>query len=158
MTVVRATENEFRGEVVRWLNELLAQGRFRFERATADPAIRTQLGERRLPDVQIWLNRQGGQGFCGLELKTPETLVNDPALLENAAEKSRAMNADYFVTWNMRDTVIWMTPPSGMSVARDHRKKTYPAIPRIASVDDLWDRVKNGLLQYRAQEILEAIS
>jgi len=24
------------------------------------------------PDIQIWLNRQAGQGFCGWELKTPE--------------------------------------------------------------------------------------
>ncbi len=42
--------------------------------------------------------------------RTPVTPVDDQELLNNAAEKARAMHADYFVTWNMRDAVIWRTP------------------------------------------------
>ena len=158
MPDVRTTENEFRGKVITWLNEQVRTGGTRLEQATEDPSIRTSRGERRLPDVQIWLNRKAQQGFCGWELKTPETPVDDPALLENAAEKARAMNADYFVTWNMRETVIWRTPPEGTPVSREHRAKTYPPIPQVTSVEDLWDRFKGGLLQARALDVLNDLA
>lgn len=35
---------------------------------------------------QKWLNRVAQQGFCGWELKTPATAIDDSELLENAAD------------------------------------------------------------------------
>lgn len=50
MTKVRATENEFRSQVISWLNTFLAQGGYPFELATGDPSLAT-VGGRRFPDV-----------------------------------------------------------------------------------------------------------
>lgn len=145
-------------QVTSWLNEFLKEGSYPFEVASSDPSVKVEEKKTRFPDVQIWLNRAAGQGFCGWELKTPVTPVDDHELLNNAAEKARAMHADYFVTWNMRDAVIWRTPHWTEEVSRVHRLKTYPPIHQISSPDDLWVGFKQELLKARAKEILNDLS
>ncbi len=154
MSKVKTTEGEFRGQVVTWLNSYLKDNPCPFELVTADPSIKISDKETNFPDVQFWINRKAGQGFCGLELKTLITAVDDPELLESAIKKARAMKAKYFVTWNMRDTIIWETPNTGVSITKENRKKAYSTIPNINSEDDLWDRCASNLLQTRTMELL----
>lgn len=154
MAKIKTTEGEFRSQVITWLNMYIKERSCPFEFVTADPSLRVSDSETRFPDIQFWLNRKAGQGFCSLELKTPTTAADDVKLLEEAIEKARAVNAGYFVTWNMRDTIIWETPLEGQAVSRENRKKVYPSIAQITNADDLWDRSKSGLLQTRALELL----
>jgi len=158
MSKIKTTEGEFRSQVVTWLNMFMKDKPCPFEIATADPSLKVSEKETNFPDIQLWLNRKAEQGFCGLELKTPTTAVDDEKLLEEAIKKARAMKASYFVTWNMRDTVIWETPPAGRTINRENRKKTYPSISQIDTADDLWDRFKSGLLQARIIELLDDLS
>ena len=106
MSSVKSNENEFKSQVISWLNEFLGSGAYPFESATGDPSLKISEKKTKFPDVYLWLDRSAQQGFCVWELKTPVTPVDDQELLENAVEKSRAINVRYFVTWNMRDTVI----------------------------------------------------
>ncbi|MBF0344727.1 MAG: N-6 DNA methylase [Nitrospirae bacterium] len=154
MADIRTNEREFTSQVISWLNEFIKDGDYPFEAASSEPSIKVTEKKTRFPDIQIWLNRAAGQGFCGWELKTPATPVDDQALLENAAEKARAMGADYFVTWNMADAVIWRTPLYPEKVSRQHRYKTYSPLSPITSPDDLWVESKRVLLRARAKEIL----
>ena len=85
MVDVKTTENEFRSQAISWLNEFIKLGATPFEVASADPSLKSGAGIR-FPDIQIWLNRQAQQGFCGWELKTPKTPVDNQDLLENAAK------------------------------------------------------------------------
>ncbi|MCX5718069.1 MAG: N-6 DNA methylase, partial [Nitrospirae bacterium] len=145
-------------QVTSWLNEFLKAGSYPFEVASSDPSVKVESKKTKFPDVQIWLNRKANQGFCGWELKTPTTAVDDHELLSNAAEKARAMLADYFVTWNMRDAVIWRTPLWTEEVSRIHRLKTYPPISQVSSPDDLWVVFKQELLKAKAKEILNDLA
>jgi type I restriction enzyme M protein len=154
MSKVKTTEGEFRGQVVTWLNSYLKDNPCPFELVTADPSIKISDKETNFPDVQFWINRKAGQGFCGLELKTVITAADDPELLESAIKKAHAMKARYFVTWNMRDTIIWETPNTGVTITKENRKKAYSTIPNINSADDLWDRYASNLLQTRTMELL----
>src|SRR3990170_5321216 len=149
MADIKTTEGEFRGLVGNWLNEFLAKGSYPFELVTTDPSIKVSDDKTRFPDIQIWFNRKAQQGFCGWELKTIDTPVDDTELLENATEKARAMNADFFVTWNMRDAVIWRTPNFGEKITHHYRHKTYLPISQINVRDDLWDKSKQILLKER---------
>lgn len=158
MTTIRANEREFMSQVTSWLNEFIKSGSYPFEVASSDPSVKVSEGKTRFPDVQIWINRKAGQGFCGWELKTPETPVDDPKLLQEAAVKAGAMNADYFVTWNMRDTVIWGTPQKGAEVTQEHRYHTYNSIYTVSCVDDLWVESKKIQLKDRAKEILNDLA
>jgi len=155
---VKANEREFMSQVVSWLNEELSQGSYPFEIASSEASLKVSHEKTKFPDVQIWLNREAGVGFCGWELKTPDTPVIDKTLLDDAAAKARAMNADYFVTWNMRDAIIWRTPNWVENVTNEHRLKTYPTIPSITEANDLWIGHKQKLLKSRAQEILYELS
>ncbi len=158
MTDVKANEREFMSQVTTWLNEFLKDGSYPFEVASSDPSVRVSEKKTRFPDVQIWINRKAQQGFCGWELKTPATPVDDQDLLNGAAAKARAMHADYFVTLNMRDAVIWRTPHWTDEVSRVHRLKTYTPITQITSPDDLWVTSKQELLKAKVREILNDLS
>jgi len=154
---VRTTEREVAGEISRWLNELIEAGGYPFERTTVEPSLGT--GRRpRYPDIQIWLSRKAIQGFCGIELKGPDLPVDDPKLLENAAEKAARMNADYFVTWNLRDTVIWRRPQRGGEVTSEYRLKPYPAIHQVTKFDHVWENYTARLLKTRAQNLFNDLA
>lgn len=154
---IKTTELEFTSQVITWLNELLGAGAYPFEVASTQPSVKVGPKKSKFPDVQIWLNRAAGQGFCGWELKTPHTPVDDAELLENAAEKARAMGADHFVTWNMGEAVIWRTPINGEKVSREYRFKTYGPIHQITSPEDLWVGWKSELLKARARDLLNDV-
>jgi type I restriction-modification system DNA methylase subunit len=158
MPDIKSNEREVMSQVTSWLNEFLKEGSYPFEVVSSDPSLKVEEKKTKFPDVQIWLNRQANQGFCGWELKTPITPVDDQELLNNAAEKARAMHADYFVTWNMRDAVIWRTPLWTEEVSRVHRLKTYPSIYQVSNPDDLWVGFKQELLRAKAKEILNDLS
>ena len=158
ITDVRANEREFMSQVISWLNEFLQKGDYPFEEASSEPSIKVSSGKTRFPDVQIWRNRKAKQGFCGWELKTPATQVDNPKLLDEAAEKAQAMHADFFVTWNMRDAVIWRTPAKGTKVTQEYRSYNYPSIDSIASPEDLWVVSKKIHLKERAKQILNDLS
>ena len=158
MPDIKSNEREFMSQVTSWLNEFLKAGSYPFEVASSDPSVKVESKKTKFPDVQIWLNRKASQGFCGWELKTPATPVDDHELLSNAAEKARAMHADYFVTWNMRDAVIWRTPLWTEEVSRIHRLKTYSPISQVSSPDDLWVVFKQELLKAKAKEILNDLA
>lgn len=158
MPDIKSNEREFMSQVTSWLNEFLKAGSYPFEVASSDPSVKVETKKTKFPDIQIWLNRKASQGFCGWELKTPATPVDDHELLSNAAEKARAMHADYFVTWNMRDAVIWRTPLWTEEVSRIHRLKTYSPISQVSSPDDLWVVFKQELLKAKAKEILNDLA
>lgn len=158
MSNFKTTEGEFRSQVSNWLNEYMKESSCPFELATSDPSLKVSQDETRFPDIELWLNRKAEQGFCSIELKTPSTPADEEKLLEETVKKARAMKAPYFVTWNMRDTIIWETPATGKTVNREQRKKTYPTISQINNTEDLWDRFKSGLLQNRAMELLNDLS
>jgi type I restriction enzyme M protein len=158
MTDVRANEREFMSQVISWLNEFFQKGNYPFEIASSDPSIKLADGKTRFPDVQIWLNRKAGQGFCGWELKTPVTFVDDSELLDRAAEKAQAMHANFFVTWNMRDAIIWRTPAPGTKVTQEYRSYIYPSIDSVTTIEDLWVESKRILLKERAKQILDDLS
>jgi len=145
-------------QVISWLNEFFQEGNYPFEIASSDPSIKLSDGKTRFPDVQIWLNRKAGQGFCGWELKTPVTPVDDSELLDRAAEKAQTMQADFFVTWNMRDAIIWRTPATGIKVTQEYRSYIYPSIDSVTTPEDLWVESKKILLKERAKQILEDLS
>ncbi len=157
MTDIKANEREFMGQVISWLNEFLKEGAYPFEVASSDPSVKIDK-KTKFPDVEIWLNRKAGQGFCGWELKTPVTPVDDHELLNKAAEKARAMQAAYFVTWNMRDSIIWRTPNKSEDVTHVHRLKAYAPIIQISNPDDLWVGFKQELLKAKAKEVLDDLS
>jgi hypothetical protein len=155
MPTVKSNENEFKSQVTSWLNGFLSAGTYPFELASSDPSVKVSDKKTQFPDAQIWLNRLAQQGFCGWELKTPVTPADDSELLENAAGKARAMNADYFVTWNMRDSIIWRTPHHGEPVTSQDRLKSYQSLYQINVPDDLWIEPNRILLKNRAKGILD---
>ncbi|MBI4711936.1 MAG: SAM-dependent DNA methyltransferase [Planctomycetes bacterium] len=154
----KTTEREFAIRLIGWLNEFLSQGNYPFETATGETSITVADKKHRFPDVQIWFNRKAGLGFCGWELKTPETPSDDTGLLANAAEKARAMNAAYFVTWNMQKAIIWRMPLAGASITVEYRLKTYPIISQVSTADDLQVASKAILLKNLAKNILDDLA
>ncbi|MDO8578282.1 MAG: N-6 DNA methylase [Dehalococcoidales bacterium] len=155
MPEIQANEREFNSQVIAWLNEFVSTGSYPFENITGETSVKAVGETTKFPDVQVWLSRSAKQGFCGWELKPPSIPADDPTLLGNAADKARAMNADYFVTWNMRSAILWRTPQALMPVFAESRVKEYPPIPNINQPEDMWVKSNEIRLKERAREILD---
>ena len=158
MPDLRANEREFASKVYQWMDAAFSHGGHPFESVSGETSIKIG-GKTFFLDGAIWLNRAANLAFSNFELKTPETDVRDPELLNNAAEKARALHADYFVTWNMRDTVVWRVPHEGelfgnSLVAYDK----FPVLTQITGVEDITNKPKEILLRERAQEILDLLA
>ncbi|MFB3895821.1 MAG: class I SAM-dependent DNA methyltransferase [bacterium] len=153
---IKTNEREFSGQVVSWLNQILQSGNYPFETVTGETSIRIKEESTRYPDTAIWLDRKAGIAFCFAELKTPDTPATDQPTLDLAAKKARAVGANFFLTWNMRDAVLWRTPKGiRHNVVEWDRIKYYPALAKIASIEDLWDKHKLPAIKDRAKEIID---
>jgi SAM-dependent methyltransferase len=97
---VRTNEREWQGRVLQCLSAYLVQP---FERVTQEAGV-----EGLFPDLVIWVDRMAGLGAAVIELKTPETDVRDAELKAKGLTKALDVKARYVVTWNMRDTVVWL--------------------------------------------------
>ena len=53
----------------------------------------------------------------------PSHAPDDTAVLEFVVRRARAHKAPYFVTWTLRDAILWRTPKPGTPAARDSLEK-----------------------------------
>ena len=146
MAKTKANEREFQGKVIHWIMEQIKHGGLPFQNATNDSSL-YGLSTVRFPDVLLTLDQECKQPFCGWELKTPKTDIRDRALLKDAVEKARAIDAKYFVTWNMQTAIIWRTPEKTRTTVTKKYKINERNDHRITDVNDIRDPVKALLLQ-----------
>jgi len=67
----------------------------------------------------------------------PAQAADDPAILEFVIRRARAHKAPYFVTWTLREAMLWRTPKPGVPASRDSIEKlrNYPHIYEIGASD-----------------------
>jgi len=145
-------ELEFQGSVLSWLNaELSRRPGLGLEMVTQEPSKL----DRKRNDVVVWRSRNSGVAFMTIELKTPETSITDPALLNDACHKAQRWHAPYFALWNMQSAELFLTPADGKSPSPRNRIKLYPPAVSVRSVDDwLKPKIRRELMA-RAVEILD---
>jgi len=158
MAKTKATEGEFRGQVIAWIKEQIPHGGLPFENATADSSL-YGLPTVRFPDVLLTLDFECQQPFCGWELKTPETNARDKTLLKKAVKKAQTLPAKYFVTWNMQTAIIWRTPEGTRTTVEEKDKvREFGPDPRIQSVDDIRDPQKSLLMENVCAQLLRDLA
>jgi len=158
MAKTKATEPEFQGEVLVWIKRQIEQGGLPFENATIESSLYA-LERVKFPDILVTLDFACQRPFCAWELKTPATDVRDKELLKNAAEKGQALNAKYFVTWNMRTAIIWRTPEkTRATVTEEDKVREFGPEPRIQCVDDIRDAQKALILEGVCAQLLRDLA
>ncbi|MDD5189577.1 MAG: N-6 DNA methylase [Dehalococcoidales bacterium] len=158
MPTFKSNELEFQGFVAGWLTEFLAPGSYPFDTAAINSSLKMTETKTKFPDVVLWNNYNAKIAYCGWELKTPTTKADDAILLDDAAKKAHVINAPYFVTWNMRDAIIWETPKANDLVKAAHKRKQYTPLYAINTVDDLKNEQNFISLKNRAREILDDLT
>ena len=70
-------------------------------------------------------------------MTVPSQAADAPAVLEFVVRRARAHKAPYFVTWTLRDAVLWRTPKPGTPATRDamERLRDYPDLYEIGQAD-----------------------
>jgi len=70
-------------------------------------------------------------------MTVPSQAVDAPAILEFVVRRARAHKAPYFVTWTLRDAVLWRTPKAGTPATRGAMEKLrdYPDLYEIGQAD-----------------------
>jgi type I restriction enzyme M protein len=99
-------EWEFQGEVLSWVNDIIASRRLLFDRATGE--FPNPAGKR--SDVIIWRDRVSEQAVAEMELKKPSTGLGDAKFQSDAIGKAQHAKAPYIVLWNMRKADLYRTP------------------------------------------------
>ncbi|MDZ4858044.1 MAG: N-6 DNA methylase [Candidatus Hydrogenedentes bacterium] len=150
----KTNELEFQGEVLGWLNhEIKRRPGLKIDRASQEKPRQTS-GKR--SDLIIWKDRSAEAAFLALELKTPDTSINDPVFFADAIEKAQHWSAPYFVIWNMREAELYPTPPKGGMVTPAGVLKRWPALTAVTKLED-WLRTNIAdSLRRQAIDILEA--
>ncbi len=159
MTVIKATEPEFNSIVISWLNEFILKGHTPFEISTHEPSITISDTAKKIkkPDVALWLNRTVKTAFALWELKTPVTDVRDSETLLKGIVKARHVQAKYFVTWNMRESIIWQVPDSG-SIQKEDEIRAYSVLADISTVEAITNPILREKLKERCHEIFSDIT
>lgn len=146
-------EQEFQGEVLLWLNhEIKRRPGLQIDRASQEKP-RTTSGKR--SDVIVWKDRAAEAAFLAIELKTPDTPINDPVLFADAIEKAQYWGAPYFAIWNMREAELYPTPPRGSTITPVAILKRWPALTAITKLEDWLHRGVAALLKVQTVDILE---
>lgn len=70
-------------------------------------------------------------------MTVPSQAADAPGVLEFVVRRARAHRAPYFVTWTLRDAVLWRTPKAGTPATRDAMEKLrdYPDLYEIGQAD-----------------------
>lgn len=154
MPKTKATEREFQGKVVTWIQKMIDQGGLSFQGVTQDSSL-YGLDTVRFPDVLLTLDSSYQRPFCGWELKPPTIDARDKELLEKAVEKAHLLDAKYFVTWNMQTAIIWRTPEkTRKTVTEKDKQHEFGPIYAITKIDDIRDEQKALLLEDLCAQIL----
>jgi len=93
--------------------------------------------------------------FCLIEIFNPQIPPEHPLYLERTVDKARQINSPFFITWNLKDTILWRTPKKGISISREYRLKTYFTIQQIPNVPKpVINSLIESLLKQRLTEII----
>ena len=91
-------------------------------------------------------------------MTVPQVATDDADILEFAIRRARAHKAPYFVTWTLRNAILWCTPKPGTPYSRDSLEKLhdYPDIYEIGASNQqvLSEPIKLKILD-RGHEILQ---
>jgi hypothetical protein len=70
-------------------------------------------------------------------MTVPSQAADSHAVLEFVVRRARAHKAPYFVTWTLRDAILWVTPKPGTPTVRDSlvKLKDYPDVYEIGQAD-----------------------
>lgn len=150
----QTNELEFQGQVVSWLNDLIAKRPgIKLNTVTQE---KPRLGSGKRNDLVVWADRSTELAFLTLELKTPSTPINDPAFFGDAFEKAKHWKAPYFGLWNMREFELYATPASESPPLPTDAIKRSATPLALARVEDWLKPAFATALRDMATEILEA--
>jgi len=94
--------------------------------------------------------------FCMIKIFPSLVPPDHPGHLEKTLEVIQTLNLIYFITWNLRDTILWRTPKKTASISREYRLKNYFTIQQIPTVPNpVMNPSVEALLKERVEEILQ---
>lgn len=138
---VRLTQTIFK-----WFQECLDNSKYKFQ----------IVSDQEQSFLLLNLVENSSKTFSIIKIISPEVPSDYPALLEQTATFARENKSNYFITWNIKDTILWRTPKKGTAVSREYRMKTYFTIQQIPSDKQIIiDASKEILLKNRIKEIID---
>jgi len=113
-----------------------------------------------MSQVISWLNEFLSTGTYPFELASSDPSVKVSGKKTKFPDVQIWLNrlAQHFVTWNMKNSIIWRTPHSGEPVTAQDRLKSYRPLYQISVPDDLWIEPNKILLKNRTKEILDDLT
>ncbi|MBN2380639.1 SAM-dependent DNA methyltransferase [candidate division WOR-3 bacterium] len=147
--ITSENERSFQIKLIGWLNEILITAKHVVNEAGGEKGVKVGEKKTNFPDVILWLNKAQETAVATIELKDTNTSVDDTKLISNGVPKAKALKAKYFLTWNVRDTILWDI--SGSKPEPLHR---YPPLLTVRTIEDINVPQTQEQIRERAREIL----
>src|SRR5262244_10004 len=81
--------------------------------------LKAQIGTALL----VGADDQKKEPLAMLAATTPKLSADDQALLAFVIRRAQAHKAPYFITWTLRNAILWKTPKPGTPAERSHLEK-----------------------------------
>lgn len=92
-----------------------------------------------------------------LGVTSPTLSPDSPSLLAFLIRRAQAHKASYFVTWTLRDAVIWKTPKLGTPAERSHLEKIRDYEDNYAIAQDADRQVFDELIRLRTIDVAQRV-
>ncbi|MBN2379641.1 SAM-dependent DNA methyltransferase [candidate division WOR-3 bacterium] len=146
--ITSENERTFQHRLITWLDRILISGYHSVKEADGDTSVK--IGERtNFPDLVLWSNKAQEMAAATIELKDTKTSVDDCLLLDNGIPKAKQLRAKYFLTWNVRQTILW-----DISGDKSEPLQVYPPLLTVRSIEDINIAQVQDQLYERAKEIV----
>lgn len=98
-TIVRSNERSWAIEIITQINLMLQGLSIKIKHAGGEDTLSVNK-KSMFPDVLLFEDEAQQRPLQGWELKMPDVLITDEALIKDAARKAQALNLNSFVIWN----------------------------------------------------------
>ncbi|AEB08772.1 HsdM family class I SAM-dependent methyltransferase [Desulfobacca acetoxidans] len=80
---------------------------------------------------------QGDEPLAMVLMTLPSLSAEDHAILDFASRRARAYKAPFFLTWTLRQAILWRTPKPGIPASRDslEKVKQYPELFEVDATE-----------------------
>ncbi len=146
--ITSENERTFQIKLIGWINKIVAAGKYVVKEADGETSVKVGKGTK-FPDVILWANKAQEKAVATIELKDTNTAVDNAEFLSNGILKAKSLRAKYFVTWNVRQTILW-----DISGSKPKRLQVYPPLLTVRSIEDINIPQVHKQLYERTQEIM----
>lgn len=145
MPSITYNERSWAIDVISEINLFLSNKSWNIKSAGGENTISNE-NSSLFPDVLVFKDQSKSSILQGWELKMPDTLINDPELINNAIKKAGILKRDSFVLWNVKNAALYTKQGDSYVIFKSWESIDINNRTEVKSKEYLWKRLLYQIL------------